>query len=142
MKRLLLLAVSLLAVLGAGADATLMELQLKSGGTVSYAFADNPVVTYTEDRLVLTTDKVTVEYPLADLEKMTFSDTQSAVESVTMSQPGDSDGTVRIYSLTGTLVRTIEQAEGADDVQFTTIDLPEGTYIIKQGKQTYKIRKQ
>ena len=118
-----------------------LVVHAKSGGEVSYALSEKPVVTYKGDVLILTTESTTVEYPLADLQKFTFEETADAVESVRMNQP-KGDGTVRIYNVSGTLVRTIQPSEnGGSDARFSTQDLPAGIYIIKQGAQTYKIRK-
>ena len=103
--------------------------------------SEKPVVTYKGDVLILTTESTTVEYPLADLQKFTFEETADAVESVRMNQP-TGDGTVRIYNVSGTLMRTIQPSENdGSDAKFSTQDLPAGIYIIKQGTQTYKIRK-
>ena len=118
-----------------------LVLHAKSGDEVSYALSEKPVVTYKGDVLILTTENTTVEYPLADLQKFTFEETADAVESVRMNQPKE-DGTVRIYNVSGTLVRTIQSSENdGSDARFSTKDLPAGIYIIKQGIQTYKIRK-
>ena len=118
-----------------------LVVHAKSGGEVSYALSEKPVVTYKGDVLILTTESTTVEYPLADLQKFTFEETADAVESVSMNQP-KGDGTVRIYNVSGTLVRTIQPSENnGSDTKFSTQDLPAGIYIIKQGTQTYKIRK-
>lgn len=142
MKRSLFLAtICLLLCQLSDAAQTMLTLHSKDGSTFSYSLSDKPVVTYNGDVLVLTSDKVNVEYPVADLAKMTFTDTETSVESVTMSQQGE-DPTVRIYSTGGTLVKTIEADEANADISFSTKDLPAGIYIIKQGVQTYKIIKQ
>ena len=118
-----------------------LVVHAKSGGEVSYALSEKPVVTYKGDVLILTTESTTVEYPLADLQKLTFEETADAVESVSMNQPRG-DGTVRIYNVSGALLRTIQPSENdGSDTKFSTQDLPAGIYIIKQGTQTYKIRK-
>lgn len=112
-----------------------------SGAEVSYALSEKPVVTYREDILVLTTESTTVEYPIAELQMFTFEETADAVESVEMKQL-KGDGTVRIYNVSGTLVRTIQPSEAdRSDAKFSTQDLPKGIYIIKQGSQTHKIIK-
>ena len=113
----------------------------KLGAKVSYALSEKPIVKYKGDVLVLTTESTTVEYPLSDLQMFTFSETEDAVESVTMKLP-KGDDTVRIYNVSGILVRTIQPSlfESAD-AKFSMRDLPSGTYIIKQGNQIYKITK-
>lgn len=118
-----------------------LVVHAKSGSEVRYALSEKPVVTYRGDVLILMTESTTVEYPLVDLQKFTFEETADAVESVRMDQP-KGDGTVRIHNVSGTLVRTIQPSENnGTNARFSTQDLPAGIYIIKQGTQTYKIRK-
>lgn len=119
----------------------LLTIHAKSGAKVSYALSEKPVVTYQGNVLVLTTPGTTMEYPLSDLQMFTFSGSTNAVESVTM-EPSKGDGTVRIYNMSGVLVRTIKPSgDRSADTTFSTQDLPSGIYIIKQGRQTYKITK-
>ena len=140
-KKLCLLPLLLAFCIQGRCKSVQLVVHAKSGGEVSYALSEKPVVTYKGDVLVLTTESTTVEYPLADLQKFTFEETADAVESVSMNQP-KGDGTVRIYNVSGILLRTIQPSEnGGSDARFSTQDLPAGIYIIKQGTQTYKIRK-
>lgn len=140
-KRILsLLFLSRFCVLG-WSQSVLLTIHAKSGAKVSYALSEKPVVTYQGNVLVLTTPGTTMEYPLSDLQMFTFSGSTNAVESVTM-EPSKGDGTVRIYNMSGVLVRTIKPSgDRSADTTFSTQDLPSGIYIIKQGRQTYKITK-
>lgn len=125
-----------LGVASAFAQNTL-NIHQKSGGVVSYAFSEKPVVTYTADGIHLSTSKVEVDYPLSNLEKFTFGDGDAnPVESI---KAEGIAGDVQIYSLGGTLVKTIKSCEGT--TTFFTGDLPSGVYVIKNGKTTYKIIK-
>ena len=138
MKRNILLAIASLFLSLASAFAqNTLNIHQKSGGVVSYAFSEKPVVTYTADGIHLSTSKVEVDYPLSNLEKFTFEDGETdAVESV---KAEGIAGDVRIYSINGVLVKTVKQSEGS--ASFSTADLPKGTYIIKNGVTTYKITK-
>lgn len=121
---------------------SVLNVYSKSGNVVTYSFKDKPVITYRDDVLVLTTDQVSVEYPLIELDKLTFSDMECSVESITMSQP-KGDGIARIYNISGTLVRTVKpSAEDASESSFSIQDLPSGVYVVEQGTQSYKIIKQ
>ena len=67
----LLLPVSLLA------DSNTLFVWTKSGEKVAYLLSDRPVVSYSGSDLLLTTDEVSVAYPLSDLHKFTFGETST-----------------------------------------------------------------
>lgn len=134
-KNLLQLLILFLGATSAFAQNTL-NVHQKSGGVVSYIFSDKPVVTYTEDGIHLVTNSVEVDYPLSNLEKFTFEDNNSP-SGIICTKGGSSD--VQIYSVGGTLIKTVEANEGT--TTFSTSNLPAGIYVIKNGKSTYKIIK-
>lgn len=141
MKRLLLLSFLFLTVLHTTAQ-NVLNVHSKTGAVVSYALSQKPVVTYDGDVLVLTADKTRVEYPLADLDKLTFSDTESTVESISASGISG-DRTIRIFDAEGRSVKTIESdAETDTEPQLLLRDLPEGIYIVRQGDISYKLIKE
>ena len=134
MKKQLLLMLSLLGTATAFAQSTL-NVHQKSGGTVSYAFSEKPVVTYSGNSLVLTTAKVNVEYPLSNLDKLTFEDGEAnAIDQVSMEAPADA--VTHIYNMSGVLVKSVDASK-----PISTDDLKPGVYVIKNGKTTYKIIK-
>ncbi len=75
MKRQFFAALLLMACVGMQAQNTL-NIHQKSGGVVSYAFSEKPVVTYTAEGIHLSTSKVDVDYPLSNLLKFTFEDNE------------------------------------------------------------------
>lgn len=113
-----------------------LNIHQKDGGVVSYSFSEKPVVTYTTDGIHLSTTQVEVDYPMSNLLKFTFEDSAEETGLVLTEAP---DADVRIYTLGGVLVRTVKASDGRS--AFSTTDLPAGTYIIKNGKTTYKIQK-
>lgn len=113
----------------------MMLLHQKDGGVVSYGFSEKPVVTYVGDNLHVETTRVSIDYPLASLEKMTFADVESNIDVLRTETTTD----VRIYSVNGTLVRVAKAEDGA--ASLNTADLPAGTYIVKNGTTSYKIIK-
>ena len=54
----------------------------KDGQQFSYGFIDKPVISYTDNDLVLKTSKTEVQYPLSSLAKFTFTDVQTSVVPV------------------------------------------------------------
>lgn len=113
-----------------------LNVHQKDGAMVSYGFSEKPVVTYTATGVHLTTTKVEVDYPFANLEKFTFSEEANSIDIVKTEKTNDD---VRIYNINGMLLKTIKQNDGTSS--YSTSDLPKGTYIIKNGKTTYKIIK-
>lgn len=137
MKRNILLALASLFLGTASAFAqNTLNIHQKTGGVVSYSFCEKPVVTCTDDGIHLVTNSVEVDYPLSNLDKFTFEDNTSP-SGIIRTEGGSSN--VQIYSVGGTLVKTVKANEGT--TTFTTDDLPAGIYVIKNGKLTYKIVK-
>ena len=108
-------------------------LHQTNGTTVSYAFQDEPKVTYSGEMLVMTAAGVVVEYPIATLQKLTFTEAQqTSIGAPLVITP--SKGTQQIFSVSGQLIRTFPEGS-----QITTTGLPTGTYIIRSNNITYKI---
>lgn len=108
-----------------------LNIHQKNGGVVSYGFAEKPVLTYVEKNLHVSTDKVSIDYPLAELEKLTFNELESSIGELRLE--GQSVP-VCIFRTDGTLVKHMETIAGP--FTFDTQELPAGTYIIKQGNIT------
>lgn len=139
MKQLLtLIMLSLLGTSSALSQHTLCIHQ-KKGGVVSYALSEKPVVTYVKDQLHLTTSKVTIDYPLSNLEKLTFDDQPSAIDELRVEAD---DASLSIYRLDGSLVQQVEASALDATSHFDISTLPAGTYIIKHGSITHKLIKQ
>lgn len=113
-----------------------LNVHQNDGAVVSYGFSEKPVVTYTETGIHLATTELEIDYPFANLDKFTFSEVANSIDVVTTDGTNDD---VLIYNTIGVLLKTINQSEGT--ASFSTHDLPQGIYIIKNGKTTYKIVK-
>lgn len=138
MKRLLLLLLTFAATSVSWAETALIVHQ-KSGGTVEFAFSEKPVVTYSDGYFVISVTGAQVSYPLSDMQKFTFGElsenyTRIIAPAEVAPQP------TYIYNISGILVRTLQPTN--DGSTPATLDgLPTGTYIIKNGKTSYKINK-
>lgn len=117
-----------------------LNVYSKNGAVVTFSLSEKPVVTYSSNILVLTTQTTKVEYPLSDLEKVTFGDIESKVESISSSGISG-DLTIRIYDLSGREIKAIGSDKDVSSPQLLLDDLNEGTFIVKQGNITYKIIK-
>ena len=138
MKKLFFSLLALFAATATWADSALFVHQ-KSGGVVEYAFSEKPVVTYSEGYLVISVPEASVSYPLSNLQKFTFGDVDEQVTRIvapvnTAPQP------TYIYSLDGKLMRTLQPSE--DGTTSASLEgLPSGTYVVKNGKTSYKVLK-
>lgn len=129
---------ALLAIPAAIAQNSLTVLQ-KDGSSYSFKFEENPIITYTETDLVLTTDLTEVQYPIAGIEKLTFSDGE--VSEVEKTKEPASEETFTVYDLEGKSLKTFKYS-GNGDLNSATEGLPSGIYIIKSKSVTFKtIRK-
>lgn len=116
---------------------TQLNVHQKTGGIVSYSFKDKPSAMVSSNSLIIKTSKVTVEYPISNLEKFTFSN--EADDVIPIMDNSKSLDVISIYSISGKLIKTIKPVEGHLSVD--TSKLERGTYIVKNGSTTYKIYK-
>lgn len=134
MKRKILIAL-LLAQFAIGAHAqTKMILHQKTGGDIEILFADKPVATFEGDNMVITTTKTSFSFPIANLGETTYSDATASIESVT--RLSLDAGPSYIYDINGRLIKTVPIGE---PVNFGM--LPQGIYVIKNNKSSYKINR-
>lgn len=139
MKKLVLSLLTLIAATAAWAETALVVHQ-KSGGTVMYAFSDKPVVTYDEGYLIISVEGTQVSYPLSDMQKFTFEQVEEDQVTLITAPASVAPQPTYIYSIDGKLMRTLQPSENG--TTSASVDgLPTGTYIIKNGKTTYKVAK-
>ena len=139
MKKVIFCLLTLFAATASWAETALIVHQ-KSGGTVQYAFREKPVVTYSDGYLIISASEASVSYPLSNMQKFTFGDVEE--DQITrITAPADvAPQPTFIYSIDGKLMRTLQPSE--DGTTSASVEgLPTGTYIIKNGKTTYKVVK-
>lgn len=148
-KQLTVLAATALAIHTAQAD-QLLKVEDGQGGSTSFLLADKPVVTMEYDCMVLTTDRVRVEYPLSDYVSWSVTGEASALENVAAEEPAWQLGetlsarglqpnqSVAVYDLRGQLIAQ-GQADGEGSLQ---MDLSQGSkwLIVKYGNKSFKMR--
>lgn len=125
------------------------------GSTLAFAFADEPVISYTASDLVLTSGGVTVEFPLASLRKISVEGRWDVVTGVEATPAPDREvllspdgASVRgevpgspfyVYDLRGVLqARGTINAEGRADLPLT--GLPSGVYVVRTSGSAFKVR--
>ena len=117
-----------------------LNIHTTTKGMVCFTFAEKPLVTFPSTEVMnIASTTVTVEFPYSEVEKITFNDEDpTAVQTLTVR---DNTNEVRIYDLNGRLVRRTRSRDGAT-VSVDLSTLPVGVYIVKDGKRTYKVKKQ
>ena len=138
MKKLILSLLTLFAATAAWADTSLF-VHAKSGDVLEIAFSEKPVITYNEGSIVITATGGWVSYPLSNLEKFTFGETTEHVTRIVAPANVTPQPTF-IYSIDGKLMRTYKPNE--DGTTSASLEgLPAGTYVVKNGKISYKVAK-
>lgn len=153
MRRLILIIASVLFALPVIGQNTL-TIHQKDGQLFSFGFEDKPVITYTDNDLVLKTTKTEVQYPLSSLAKFTFTDLEDAVISIKDDKAAQMELDNYVVSITGAKSGVTVSVVGSDgktlnsyktdtdgSVTFRIAELPEGVYIINSENLTYKILK-
>lgn len=154
MKRILFLLTLFSAILPMAAQNTL-NVHQKDGQIISFGFEEKPVVTFTDNELVVTSTKAEARYQLATVAKFTFDVEGTAVEGIkddvrtaaisldeyvvflTGAKP---EITVRLIASDGKVLQSYKTDRNGY-VQFSIADLPEGTYIISSESLNVKILK-
>ena len=138
MKNLFLTMLLLLAANASWAETALFVHQ-KSGGVLEVSFSEKPVVTYSEGYLVITGANGSVSYPLSDMQKFTFGEVDENVTRIVAPESVAPQPTY-IYSIDGKLMRTYQPGENRT-TSASVEGLPAGTYVVKNGKTSYKVLK-
>lgn len=135
-RRIFLILCCLGGCLSASAQQTL-NLYTTTKGIISFTFAEQPKMSFpSSEVLAVTAQSVTLEFPYAEVQKMTFEDAANSVEKLTVSDGGTE---IMVYDLTGKLVIRCDAKQGSASIDFSV--LRPGVYVVKDGKRTYKVSK-
>ena len=153
MKQLLFILLTFILPLKGGAsEVWSLQIWLKDGNVQNVSFTDDPVTTFSDGNLVVTTLTTTITIPLEQVSKYTFiTDTDGIadikIENVTISQDGESitfdnlkPGTeITTHNASGMLIQQQKVEQGTATV--SVAHLQTGVYIVKANGITYKIMK-
>lgn len=151
-----MIVITLLALFVSGVNAqNTLTIHQKDGKQISFGFDEKPVVSFTDNYLVVKSGGAEVQYALSTLSKMTFDDKEAGVDgigddagkaSVSLDEyvlainGAKADIPVRLVASDGKEIQSYKtDKEGA--VTFSIADLPEGIYIISSESLTVKILK-
>lgn len=149
-KYLVTLMVSTLCILTAAAETLHLQLTLKNGSTYFVELSDEPLLTFSDDQLKITTSEAEVSYPISGLDKYNVV-SMNAVNSITSdantilinrTQTGlsinglDMGTTICVYNINGVVVESAVSEGYSTEIDFS--NKQKGAYIILIDKMSYK----
>lgn len=156
MKRLLcflMMALILATTLSVFAQTPCLVVWLSSGEKAYYALDEQPITTYRERCLVVTTSSLSVSYPLENVNKFTYDNLSTGirtaeslrklwVEGNILYASGLNEGSLlQVYTTDGRLLTAVESS-GADVTTVVLGKLPKCVLVVKVNGLTQKFLKQ
>ena len=125
----------------------------KDGQEFSFGFDEKPVITYTDNDMIIKTTNTEVQYQLLNLQKVAFTDGPTAVNSIDADKSkivlesysvkiAGAEAGVEV-TMSGVDGKTAGSYKTDSDgcVTFSIAELPEGIYLIKSENMSFKILK-
>ncbi len=144
-----LLILSVVGCLNASAQNALV-LETNDGKTYSYVLAKKPQLTFNATEMLITSADASASFTRTDIKNFHFEEVADAIKSAKADSQRMSylhgvvtvDGAenVILYDISGRQIMTKRAANG----ESVTIDLnsqPQGTYIVRSGKQSLKVQR-
>ena len=149
MKLRLLLFLSLMAALPAFADDANLVIKHKGGAETVLLLSTNPVITFKDEDMVVTSDVSSFMIPIEMIESYGASNDVTAIRNITQEYPEYKNGSVvfsglsrgsevSIYKADGTLVFS-QKADGSGCATVSIDNLPKGMYIVRTPNNSMKI---
>lgn len=152
MKKLLTLLFLFVFTHSMMADDIILQIWQSDGKVVNIDLNEQPVTTYSDGNLTITTTKTVITYPLEKVAKYTYvsADGISNLESMrtkfsqdgeTLTFMGLAQGTeIVVYASSGQMMSKTK-AGSHTKTTVSVSDLPRGVYLVKVNTVTYKITK-
>lgn len=134
------------------ADDMVLQVWQSDGKVLNINLNEEPVTTYADGKLIITTTKTTVTFPLEQVVKYTYTSATGISSPAAMSSVVSADGetvtftglkpgtVVSLYSVAGQLLTTVT-ATGQSKTTVSVSRFPVGVYVVKANGVTYKITK-
>ena len=113
------------------ADGDILTIWRGLEKAVEFSFNEKPKLIYENDKLIVSTNQIVVEYPLNEISQITFNGNKDGVNSVQLTNGNE---TAIIYTIDGQQVRTIATGE-----RISISTLPQGLYVIEKNGESYKV---
>ena len=120
----------------AGFAQNTLNIHQKEGEIFCCDFLDKPIVTYEGNTLKVSTKNVSIEFPLTELDKLSFEDEFTDIK---LQNTERNNIDILIYNEKGILLKRIHNDSGISETNI--LEFPKGIYIIKKGDTTLKVLK-
>ena len=133
-----------------------LNVHMMDGQVVTFLLDQEPVTTFENGNLVITTNQGVFSYPLAQMKKYTHEGLPEGIDVPTVA-PGDilvrqnneqmlieglpDNQLVEVYSADGKLILS-QRAVGGQSTLLNLVAQPQGTYIVSIGQTSFKFVKQ
>ena len=150
--KILLLLLTFFVSQAAMADDLVLQVWQADGKVMNINLNEQPVTTYSDGQLIITTTKTTVTFPLEQVVKYTYTDATgiSSPEAVGSKVSADGESItftglkantpVYLYTVAGQLLTTVT-ANGQSKTTVSVSGFPVGVYVVKANGVTFKITK-
>lgn len=143
----ILAAMLLMACTNVMADGISYLTVAYDGSEISYSLPVVQKIYFRDGNVIVLTNDGEQSFPITILEKMTFTETATAIEALPEQEENmtfedgklhiKGDGLLRIYSTGGQLVNIANIKEGAN---INLGNLPKGIYVVRMGDKTIKVK--
>lgn len=150
--KILLLLLTFFVSQAAMADDLVLQVWQADGKVMNINLNEQPVTTYSDGQLIITTTKTTVTFPLEQVVKYTYTDATGISSPSAMGSEFSADGEsitftglkpntpVYLYTVAGQLLTTVT-ATGQSKTTVSVSGFPVGVYVVKANGVTFKITK-
>ena len=153
MKKLITLLFLFVFALSVMADEMVMQIQKVDGQRLFVYLEDQPLVSFSEGKLLVQTTKETLSLPLSTVKKYTFESVQDGIENLrnakvvikrdgeTLTITGlDKKTVIGVFASSGKLMKSIS-ANDSLEVKINFNDFPAGVYVLNIEGANYKFTK-
>ena len=152
MKKIISIIILFVFALSMMADDMILQIWQSDGKVVNIDLNEQPVATYLDGNLIITTTKTTITYPLEKVVKFTYvsaegiesidaMNTKFSQDGETLTFSGLAQGTeIAVYASSGQMMRKTKVGSQSKTI-ISVSDLPLGVYLVKVNSFTYKITK-
>lgn len=120
----------------AGFAQNTLNIHQKDGEKFCCGFLDKPIITYEGNTLKVSTKNVSIEFPLTELDKLSFEDGLADIKLQNIERESSD---IFIFNEKGVLLKRIHNDSGILENKIS--EFPKGIFIIKKGNTTFKVLK-
>ena len=154
MKKLLSLLILFVFAHSVMADDMILQIQKVDGHRLFVYLSDEPMVYFSEGKLIVQSAKETLSMPLSTVRKYTFESVNDGIESLQGSKVVikrtsvglkitglDKNAVIKVFSSSGKLMRNFSSNGSSSQVNVIFNDFPAGVYVLDINGANYKFTK-